>query len=346
MLALDHDRRELRKQFSYFANPALLGPLPVDDDRDGTLAREAVKGHLANFRMPDFITEFKCRDDALPYDPAFTSASFSPYSYLDEIPEEVAVYAVSGWTDGAGYANGVLSRYLSLPNRNKHVLLGPWDHGARVNSSPWRARQEPEFPVLGEVLRFFDQHLAGRDTGLDAEDPIHYFAVHAEEWRAAKAWPPVTGSRRLYVTPGRGLSLAQPNAATADEIRADFTAGSGMQTRYERIAGIDATNYYDDWPERAGKLAGFTTAPLEEALEIAGHPVVSLWLTSSEPDAAVFVYLSEVEADGTVRYVTEGVLRAIHRAGRQRRARTALPGRGAASRARTSLRCRLASRSS
>jgi putative CocE/NonD family hydrolase len=314
MLALDHDKRELRKQFSYFANPALLGPLPVDEDHDGSLAREAVKGHLANFRMPDFITEFKCRDDALPYDPTFTSASFSPYNYLDEIPEDVAVYAVSGWTDGAGYANGVLSRYLTLPNKNKHVLLGPWDHGARVNSSPWRARQEPEFSVLGEVLRFFDQHLAGRDTGLMAEDPIHYFAVHAEEWRAAKAWPPVTGSRRLYTTPGRALSVAQPNAASSDEVQADFTAGSGFQTRYERIAGIDATNYYNDWTERSAKLASFTTAPLEEALEIAGHPVVSLWLASSEPDAGVFVYLSEVEADGAVRYVTEGVLRAIHRA--------------------------------
>ncbi|MGE5151666.1 MAG: CocE/NonD family hydrolase C-terminal non-catalytic domain-containing protein, partial [Rhodospirillaceae bacterium] len=34
----------------------------------------------------------------------------------------------------------------------------------------------------------------------------------------------------------------------------------------------------------------------------------------SEPDAAIFAYLSEVEADGSVRYVTEGVLRAIHRA--------------------------------
>ena len=42
--------------------------------------------------------------------------------------------------------------------------------------------------------------------------------------------------------------------------------------------------------------------------------MVSLWLTSSEPDAAVFVYLSEVESDGTSRYVTEGILRAIHRA--------------------------------
>ena len=36
MLALDHDRRDLRHQFSYFANPALLGPMPVDEDRDGS----------------------------------------------------------------------------------------------------------------------------------------------------------------------------------------------------------------------------------------------------------------------------------------------------------------------
>ena len=314
MLALDHDRRELRSQFSYFANPALLGPMPVDDDTDGSLAREAVKGHLANFRMPDFITEFKCRDDALPYDPTFTSASFSPYNYLDEMPKDVAVYAVSGWMDGAGYANGTLSRYLTLPNAERRVLLGPWDHGARVNASPWRAKLEPEFPVLGEVLRFFDRHLAGRATGLEDEDPIHYFAVHAEEWRAAKAWPPVSGTRRFYTSPGRQLAAVQPNSGTADESRADFTAGSGTQTRYERIAGIDATTYYHDWPEREAKLLGFTTPPLDVPLEIAGHPVLSLWLSCSEPDAAVFAYLSEIEADGTVRYVTEGVLRAIHRA--------------------------------
>lgn len=314
MLALDHDKRELRKQFSYFANPALLGPLPVDDDKDGSLAREAIKGHLANFRMPDFITEFKCRDDALPYDPSFTSASFSPYNYLDEIPQDIAVYAVSGWTDGAGYANGTLSRFLTLPNAERRVLLGPWDHGARVNSSPWRARQDPEFPVLGEVLRFFDQHLCGRQTGLEQEDPVHYFAVHAEEWRSAEAWPPVTGSRVFYTAPGKQLAAARPNDGTSDSYAADFTAGSGTETRYERIAGIDATNYYNDWKERERKLLSFTTAPLEQALEIAGHPVVSLWLSSSEPDAAVFAYLSEVEADGSVRYVTEGVLRAIHRA--------------------------------
>ena len=58
--------------------------------------------------------------------------------------------------------------YLTLPNAHRYLLLGPWDHGARVNVSPWRNRVDPEFVVLAEVLRFFDEHLAGLDTGLRA----------------------------------------------------------------------------------------------------------------------------------------------------------------------------------
>lgn len=314
MAALDHDRRDLRAKFGYFADPALQGPMPVDDDTEGVLAREAVKGHLANFRMPDFITEFKFRDDTLPYDPSFTSAAFGPYNYLDTIPKDVAVYAISGWMDGAGYANGTISRFLTLPNAERRILLGPWDHGARVNASPWRARVEPELPVLGEVLRFFDQHLAGRETGLGEEEPIHYFTMHAEEWRAAPNWPPVAGKRKFYTAPDRQLTAAQPSQKATEPCLVDFALGTGSQTRYERIAGIEATAYYTDWTEREARLPSFTSEPLAVALEIAGHPVVSLWLSSSEPDAAVFAYLSEVEPDGTVRYVTEGLLRALHRA--------------------------------
>ena len=329
MLALDHDRRDLRAKFSYFADPALQGPMPVDDDKDGSLARQAVKEHLANFRMPDFMNEFKFRDDTLAYDPSFSSASFSPYNYLDQIPKDVAVYAISGWMDGAGYANGTLSRYLTLPNAHRRIMLGPWDHGARVNVSPWRTRVEPELPVLGEVLRFFDQHLAGRETGLLDEAPIHYFAMHAEEWRAAESWPPVKGSRQFFTAPDQRLAKSPSEKATPTAYQSDFSIGSGAQTRYERIAGIDATAYYADWTEREGKLLSFTSEPLAAPLEIAGHPVVSLWLASSEPDAAVFVYLSEVEADGTARYITEGLLRAIHRveASAPRNYRTTWPWR-------------------
>src|SRR5262245_25953802 len=102
-------------------------------------------------------------------------------------------------------------------------MLGPWDHGARANASPWRSRVEPELPVLGEVLRFFDQHLAGRSTGLLDEEPIHYFAMHAEEWRAAKSWPPVKGSRQLFTAPDGKLAAKQPAAATSTPYQADFS---------------------------------------------------------------------------------------------------------------------------
>jgi putative CocE/NonD family hydrolase len=314
MLALDHDRRDLRAQFSYFADPALLGPMPVEADEDGSLARAAVREHLGNFRMPDFMAEFKCRDDSLPYDPTFTSASFSPYNYLEGMSPDVAVYAISGWLDGAGYANATIARFLTLPNAERRMMLGPWDHGARVNVSPWRARVEPELPVLGEVLRFFDQHLAGRDTGLADEDPVHYFTMHAEEWRSASAWPPTKAQRTFFTGPGGSLRASRAVAAVQDTFQADFAFGTGSHTRYERIAGIDAKSYYEDWGAREASLPQFTSEPLAEPLEMVGHAVVSLWLASSEPDAAVFVYLSEVEPDGTSRYVTEGMLRAIHRA--------------------------------
>jgi hypothetical protein len=78
MVALDHDRRDLLGEFAYFKDPNLAGPAPVDEDPRGDARDAAVGEHIANFRMPAFITEFRYHDDALPYDPEFTPASFSP----------------------------------------------------------------------------------------------------------------------------------------------------------------------------------------------------------------------------------------------------------------------------
>ena len=313
MLAMDHDRRDLLRAYSYYADPALAGPAPVDDDPDGALVLRAVREHLANFRQPDFMNEFRFREEGLPYDPAFSSASFSPYSVRRGIRRDVAVFAVSGWCDGAGYANGAISRFLTLSDNPVHLLLGPWDHGARCNTSPWRNRQVPEFALLGELLRFFDHYLRQSPTGLELEAPIHYFVQHAERWRAAGAWPPVSDAVTLHLAPGGMLQSATPLGENMVETTADFAWGTGHGTRYERIAAIDSTEYYTDWTARQALLAGWSSAPLDADLEISGHAVLNLNLASSEPDAAVFAYLSEVEADGTVRYVTEGLLRLLHR---------------------------------
>jgi putative CocE/NonD family hydrolase len=312
MIALDHDRRELLGKFAYFKDPNFEGPQPVDDDADGALCRDAVREHLGNFHMPDFITEFRFRDDTLPYDPGFSSASFSPSKYAAEVREDVAVYSVSGWMDGAGYTNGAFARFLTLPNRKRHLLLGPWDHGARINVSPWRDGVEARFPILPEILRFFDHYLAGRETGLEREAPIHYFTMGEEAWRAAEAWPPFEVSERLHLAADFRLEAA-PGTAGADKHRVDFSRGTGTQTRYERLAAIEVREYYADWSGRDEAMLSYTSAPLPRAMALTGHPVLEIWVSADQPDAAIHAYLEEIEADGTVRYVTEGMLRALHR---------------------------------
>ena len=85
MVGLDHDRRDILAKQPYFDNPDFSGPQPVDEDVDGALCRAAVRAHLGNFHMPDFISEFRFTDDRLPYDPSFGAHSFSPYHYADGI---------------------------------------------------------------------------------------------------------------------------------------------------------------------------------------------------------------------------------------------------------------------
>jgi putative CocE/NonD family hydrolase len=303
--ALDNDRRDVLRSFAYFADPALAGPCLVDEDADGSLCRAAIAEHRGNFRMPDFITEFRFKEEPLPYDRNFSSASFSPYHYAHGVRPDVAIYSVSGWMDGAGYANGAIARHLTLPNPHRYLLLGPWDHGARVNTSPWRTRVEPEFPLLAEVLRFFDEHLTGMDTGLRGEAPVHYFTVGEEAWHAADQWPPIAApATQFFLAAGHALPREHDAAAGSDTHKVDFGFGTGAHTRYERIAAIDNRDYYSDWQGRDAALLRYTSAPLAADAELTGHVSAELWLSANEGDAAV---------NGRERYVTEGVLRALHR---------------------------------
>jgi putative CocE/NonD family hydrolase len=312
MVALDHGRGELLAQFAYYKDPYLAGPAPVDDDPDGVLLQAALAEHLGNFHMPDFIREFAFKEEGLSYDRGFSSASFSPYAYCAGVHPDVAVYSVSGWMDGAGYSNAAIARYLSLPNPRRHLLLGPWDHGARANASPFRSQVEPAFPLFAELLRFFDHYVRGVDTGLEREAPVHYFTMAEERWHAAAQWPPLDDTTQLYLADD-GRLAAEPGIAGEDRYHVDFTLATGSHTRYGRLAAFDVRYYYTEWHGRDARMLCYTGAPLAAAHALSGHPVVTLHLTASEADAALHVYLEDVAPDGVCRYVTEGMLRALHR---------------------------------
>lgn len=312
MQALDLDRREEVGAYAYFADPNFAGPAAVDDDADGSLLAQALAEHKANVSLVDFIREFPFRDSALPYDAGFTPGSFSPHTYSANNNPDLAVLSISGWMDGA-YMNGAIARFLTLASARSHLLLGPWDHGARTNVSPFREEAEPQFPLLGEILRFFDEYVQQRDTGLVAEAPVHYFSFAAESWKAADTWPPSQGPlRRLYLAGGGQLADGAGDEA-AISYKPDFGFGTGRNTRYGRLAALDIKDYYDAWNARGAHLPRFQSELLANDVTVSGHPVLTLMLESDQPDAAVICYLEDIAPDGTRRYVTEGMLRALHR---------------------------------
>ena len=309
--ALDSDRRGDLKKYAYYADPNLAGPAPVDDDADGALLRQAIEEHAANVHMPDFIREFQFRGRSLPYDPSFTSDSFSPHAYSENVSPDIAILSISGWMDGA-YMNGAVARYLSLAPRRRHLLLGPWDHGARANVSPFRNEVAPEFPVLGAILRFFDEYVAGVDTGLTREAPVHYFTMAEEAWKSADQWP-VTPSAQTFYLGGDGRLNGAPGSNEVDALDVDYGWGTGKNTRYGRLQALAVEDYYANWGKRPDRHLRYRSEPLQEAVTLSGHGVVTLHMSSDQGDATVFAYLEDEAPDGTVRYVTEGMLRALHR---------------------------------
>src|SRR5690606_25367281 len=108
----------------------------------------------------------------------------------------------------------------------------------------------------------FDHYLAGRDTGLEQEAPVHYYAMHAEAWRAAPSWPPAATPRKLGFAGGRRLAADARDAAGTDTFHADFGAGTGCHTRFERLMALDCQEYYGDWNGREDAMLSYTSEPL------------------------------------------------------------------------------------
>ena len=96
-----------------------------------------------------------------------------------------------------------------------------------------------------------------------------------------------------------------------DRYQVDPGTSSGAASRWTN--GYGGPFGYRDLRSNDARGLTFTSAPLAKDLEIIGHPVADLWVSSDQPDAALFVYLEDVHPGGYSQYVTEGALRLSHR---------------------------------
>jgi len=238
----------------------------------------------------------------------------SPYFYQDRLESSGAViYSYTGWFDGA-YTAPSIYRFLTLSNCKK-LIIGPWPHSGKENISPWRSSRENTFDHQAELLRFFDYHLKGIQNGIMDEPRVYYYTMGAEEWNSAETWPVPAKTRTYYFSGGHTLSRQAPlDDSGSDVYQVDYTAGTGNASRYNSLVNLAAVPIgYPDRAKADQKLLVYETAALEKDLEVTGHPVVRLYVSSTATDGQFFVYLEDVSPGNTVSYLTEGMLRAACR---------------------------------
>lgn len=296
-------------------------PAPVDGDADGKLVKEARLGRTHNRGAYDIVAPLKFRDGKDPATGIRIYQRWQPAGYVREINESgVAVYLFCGWYDA--YIRDGFLMFRNLGPRFKMVVMD-------CPHSPSDPTILPEVIALltFEHLRWFDFWLKGIDNGIMKEPPIRFqtnIEATSRVWRTADRWPlPEANSLRYFFNSGPSGSVSSVNDGRLtvdppgdvkgeDSRTADYSATSGRKTRWDCTVSGDYD--YPDMTDNDKKGLTYTTAPLASDLEITGHPILHLWAGVTVEDGDFIAYMEEVDAKGFSRYISEGRLRASHRA--------------------------------
>ncbi len=225
---------------------------------------------------------------------------------------DVPVYFFGGWADLFRDTPFRIAEHLKCPLK---VLMGPWAHLYPHDGIPG-----PQVDFVAEVIRFWDHHLKGIDTGLMDEPPLRFHlqdsvppaGYHAERpgaWVEEETWPTANVAEML-------LHL---NSGTLGETAEQGPDLNICSPQTYGSAGGDMCSFAipGDMPgdcrvDAAGALC-FRGEPAQAPLDILGQPTVSLSVAADKPQGFVAVLLVDEAPDGAQTLISRGFANLMHR---------------------------------
>ncbi len=294
------------------------GVKPVDGAEGSAMLAQAVAGHQKNISLPKLVAATPFDDDR--GETGLGIADVSPHGYKKQIEAaKVPMMPWVGWNDGST-TMGAVGRFNTFSN-DQHLVIGAYSHGGDHDTDPFKpvaAEPDPSSKIQqSRQIKFFDCYLKDvppPPAQCPAGKSITYYTMGAGTWKTTSVWPIVgTQLQRMYFGAGNSLSVNAPTSTNAvDRYTVDFSATTGKTNRWATQAGGPDV-IYDNRKAQTLKSLTYLSPALTQAMEITGHPVVTLHLTSTQTDGAFHVYLEDVAPDGSVSYLTEGVLRGSRR---------------------------------
>ncbi|OBF10306.1 hydrolase [Mycobacterium sp. ACS4054] len=216
---------------------------------------------------------------------------------LDRV--DVPVLLISGWQDI--FVRQTLQQYRRLRARGVDVALtmGPWTHTQMLTSGLSTG--------VRETLDWLGTHLGGAPARRPSR--VHV-CVTGQGWRNVADWPPATTERALYLRPGGHLGETAPTGlprlapATFRYDPSDPTPTTGGP-----LLSPDGGYRDDSRLATRDDVLAFTSLTLTHDLCVYGGPVVELVHGADTPHVDLFVRVSEVDANGRSKNVSEGYRR-------------------------------------
>ena len=187
-----------------------------------------------------------------------------------------------------------------------------------------------EFNEDAATLDWYDYLFLGKQNEFaDATKPVRYFVMGVNEWRDSESWPPKDAKKRKYFLhsssdangpAGNGFLYTDPHQEFRASSPTDTyiydpanpvpTVGGPLCCDGEHFAG--GPRDQSEIEKRQDVLV-YSTAPLQQDVEVTGPVTLNLFAKSSAVDTDFTAKLVDVGPDGFARNVTEGILRAKYR---------------------------------
>lgn len=197
---------------------------------------------------------------------------------------EVPTLLIGGWLDG--YVEGMvaLAQNLSCETR---TVIGPWGHYRPATGVP-----APTLDHFDLLARWFGHHLRGDDNGVMDMPAVTVFvreqppydADHVSgRWRSEFSWP----------------AHDTEHVLTLADLDHEAVTWSGPQWVGSHAPFWDRGGFesLDSAPDDSVSMS-FTTAPLDQDLEILGTPTLSARVSTDRPFGLLAARLSVVDPEG------------------------------------------------
>ncbi len=226
---------------------------------------------------------------------------------------KIPVLLSGGFYDG--FSRGIVQSYANLKETNPaYLFMAPRFHLPGEIPKQYKELFNYKYDYKDELLslqiQFFDTYLKGEENGFKEQPPVKIYTAFAG-WKQYNNWPPMSNSNtNFYLGSDGNLSSTSPKD-TSYSYNVDFTHSSsynGLGTNPQRMTLFNDSIMLRT--EHDKKCLVFESEKLIEDVEITGHPIANIYLSSNQVNADVYVYLSDVDENGVVYYVTEGKLRA------------------------------------